>query len=80
MGKKQSPNYWVSPTGDGRWSVKREGADRAANLFDTQAQANARARELAQQSGGERITQGRDGTIVSKDSYGRESGRRDTEH
>lgn len=80
MSKKQSPNYWVSPTDDGRWSVKRQGAERAANIFDTQAQANARARDLAKQSGGERITQGRDGSIVSKDSYGNESGRRDTEH
>ena len=52
MGKKQSPNYWVSPTDYGRWSVKREGADRSANVFDTQAQANTRARELAKQSAG----------------------------
>jgi hypothetical protein len=80
MGRKQSPNYWVSPTDDGRWSVKREGADRAANILDTQAQANARARDLAKESGGERITQGRDGSIVSKDSYGNESSRRDREH
>lgn len=80
MAKKQSPNYWVSPTNDGRWSVKREGADRAANIMDTQAQANTRARELAKESGGERITQGRDGSIVSKDSYGNESNGRDTEH
>jgi hypothetical protein len=80
MSKKQSPNYWVTPTPDGRWSVKREGAERAANLFDTQAEANARARDLATESGGERITQGRDRTIVSKDSYGNESNRRDREH
>jgi hypothetical protein len=80
MAKKQSPNYWVSPTDDGRWSVRREGADRAANVFNTQAQANDRARDLAKESGGERITQGRDGAIVSKDSYGNESARKDREH
>lgn len=80
MARNQAPNYWVSPTDDGRWSVKREGADRAANIMNTQAQANARARELAKESGGERITQGRDGAIVSKDSYGNESNRRDREH
>jgi len=74
-------DYWVSPAGGGRWSVKREGADRAANLFDTQAGANARARDLAKKSGGERITQKRDGTIGSKDSYGNDPRRRrDTEH
>jgi hypothetical protein len=81
MVNKQSPNYWVSPTNDGRWSVKRQGADRAANVFDSQAQANSRARDLAKQSGGERITQGRDGSIVSKDSYGNDPrSRKDTEH
>ena len=79
--RKPSPNYWVSPTGDGQWSVKREGARRAANVFDTQAQANVRARDLARQSGGERITQRRDGSIGSKDSYGNDPrSRKDTEH
>lgn len=79
--KRQSPNYWVSPTEDGRWSVKREGADRAAAVFDTQRDANTRARELAKKSGGERITQKRDGTIGSKDSYGNDSPqRKDREH
>lgn len=79
--KRQSPNYWVSPTDDGRWSVKREGSDRAAGVFDTQRDANARARDLAMKSGGERITQKRDGTIGSKDSYGNDSARRkDLEH
>ncbi len=78
---KESPNYWVSPTDDGRWSVKREGADRAANVFDTQKEANSRARDLAKTSGGERITQKRDGTIGSKDSYGNDPrSRKDTEH
>ena len=79
--RKQSPNYWVSPTGDGRWSVKREGADRAANVFGTQRDANSRARDLAKKSGGERITQKRDGSIGSKDSYGNDPrSRKDTEH
>lgn len=80
MGRKPSPNYWVSPTDTGKWSVRRQGADRAANIFDTQAEANARARELAKESGGERITQGRHVSIVSKDSCGNESGHRDREH
>ena len=78
MSKK---DYWVSPTGDGNWSVKREGASRAANVFGAQAQASARARELARRAGGERITQKRDGTIGSKDSYGNDPRRRrDTEN
>ena len=74
-------DYWVSPTGDGQWEVKREGAARASNVFDTKAEANARARELAITSGGERITQNLDGRIGSKDSYGNDPVRRkDTEH
>lgn len=74
-------DYWVSPTNDDRWSVKREGADRAANVFDRKADADSRARDLARKSGGERITQKRDGTIGSKDSYGNDPrSRRDTEH
>jgi len=80
MTKNPSPNYWVSPTDDGQWKVQREGAERAAGVFDTQKDADARARELATNSGGERITQGRDGRIRSKDSYGNESSRKDKEH
>ena len=70
MPKGKSPNYWVKPRKDGRWEVEREGAERAAGVFDTQRAANDRARDLAEKSGGERITQRRDGTIGSKDSYG----------
>lgn len=81
MSKKDpSPNYWVTPTDDGQWKVQREGAERASGVFDTQREADNRARDLARSSGGERITQGRDGRIRSKDSYGNESKRKDTEH
>lgn len=79
MSKKNSPNYWVTQTDAGQWQVRREGAERASGVFDTQRQADVRARELATSSGGERITQGRDGRIRSKDSYGGESRWKDTE-
>ncbi len=81
MPRKKSPNYWVTPADGGGWDVKREGGKRASGHFDTQKQANDRARELAQKSGGERITQKRDGTIGSKDSYGNDPrSRKDREH
>lgn len=80
MTKKQSPNYWVTQRDDKKWQVKREGADRAAGVFDTQRAADARAAELAKQTGGERITQGRDHKIRSKDSFGNESKTKDKEH
>ncbi|NNF05814.1 MAG: DUF2188 domain-containing protein [Candidatus Eisenbacteria bacterium] len=50
--------------------MKREGASRASNHFKTQSEANARARQLAMKSKGERITLGKNGKIKSKDSYG----------
>ena len=61
-------NYWVSPTDDG-WRARREGADRAAGVFDTQREAEDCARRiLCSGVGGELITQGRDGEIRSKDT------------
>lgn len=77
MGKK---NVWVTRRDDGQWQVIREGADRASSVHDTQRDADARAREIAIRDGVERITQGRDGKIRSKDSYGNESKVKDTEH
>lgn len=54
---------------DGAWVNKLAGADRASSLHDTQAEANAAARQMLQnQGGGERTTMGIHGTIVSKDT------------
>lgn len=78
---KESPNYWVTRTDDGSWKTSREGADRAAGIFATQAEAATRGRELAIASHGELIIQDRHGRIRSKDSYGPDSPRRvDNEH
>lgn len=73
-------NVWVTRRDDGAWQVIREGADRASSIHGTQADADARAREIATREGVERITQGLDGKIRSKDSFGNESMRKDTEH
>ena len=81
MTKKNSKDYWVSPRHDGRWDVRRVGAGRASNVFDIQREADRRAGELARRSGGERITQGRNGQIRSKDSFGNDPrSRKDREH
>ena len=54
---------------DGDWANKRNDASRASRVHDTQAAANAAAKEmLKNQGGGERTTLGRDGKIVSKDT------------
>ena len=54
---------------DGQWVNKRNDADKAASLHDTQADAEKTAREmLHNEGGGELTTMGRDGLIRSKDT------------
>ena len=81
MTKGKSPHYWVSQGKDDKWRPKREGAQRAAGVYDTQKEAADRGRGLAKQSHGELYIKGRDGRIRSKDSYGNDPNPpRDTEH
>jgi uncharacterized protein YdaT len=57
-------NRHVSQTPDNRWAVKDEGAKRASNVYDTQREAQNRAKEIVQRhGGGEVITHGMDGKI-----------------
>lgn len=54
---------------DGKWANKRNDASRPSSIHDTQAAANAAAKEMLEnQGGGERTTLGRAGGIVSKDT------------
>jgi hypothetical protein len=54
---------------DGTWVNKRNDAERASSLHDTQKEAEDAAREmLRNQGGGELTTMGRDGRIRSKDT------------
>lgn len=63
-------DYHVVPNhGDG-WNVRRSGAKAPAGNYPTQREAMDAARKLAQRSGGERVTHGRDGRIRQKESYG----------
>lgn len=74
-------NQWVSPRNNGKWGVHGEGNSRDTNVFDTQAEAIARAREIAINQHSEVIVQGRNGRIRSKDSYGNDPcPPRDREH
>jgi U3 small nucleolar ribonucleoprotein component len=74
-------NIWVSPRQDGRWQVKREGADRASRVVDRKSDAENIARDIGKRDKVEVITQGRDGKIQSKDSFGQDPfPPRDTEH
>ena len=54
---------------DGEWVNKRNDADKASSIHDTQSQAEQAAREMLEnQGGGELTTMGRGGLIRSKDT------------
>lgn len=52
------------------WQVKGAGNGKATAVFDTQAQAQERAREIAINQKSEVLIHGKDGQIRAKDSYG----------
>lgn len=59
----------VVPHGDS-WATKREGAQRAGVVTDTQRGAIERARDQARRDHVEVVIHRRDGTIRDSDSYG----------
>lgn len=64
--------YRVTPTGDD-WKLKRDGADRATAIFENKADANARGKELAKESGnGQLVIHGQDGKIQTEHTYGKD--------
>ncbi|MBT7641750.1 MAG: DUF2188 domain-containing protein [Rhodobiaceae bacterium] len=65
-------DYIVGPSAGGKWQTKRGGAKKASAAYDTQAEAISRARELAKNSSGEVIVQGKNGQIREKNSYGKD--------
>ncbi|PIW26696.1 MAG: hypothetical protein COW30_13730 [Rhodospirillales bacterium CG15_BIG_FIL_POST_REV_8_21_14_020_66_15] len=61
----------VVPNGN-KWSVRRAGAARASGVYNTQAEAIEKARELARNQSTELYIHGRDGRIRERDSYGKD--------
>lgn len=57
------------PHGDG-WANRREGNQRVTEVFDTQREAQAAARDVARRDGTEHLTHGRNGQIRERNSYG----------
>ena len=54
---------------DGTWANKRNDAERASSIHETQERAIRQAKQMLQnQGGGELITKGVDGRIRSKDT------------
>jgi hypothetical protein len=71
----------VGPSGIGRWTVKKGGSPKPISTHQKQSTAIDKAKQLAKQQSTELIIRGRDGTIRSKDSYGRDPNPpRDKEH
>jgi hypothetical protein len=59
----------VSKRDDGKWANKRNDADKATSLHDTQKEAaTAAKRNLQKQGGGELTIQGENGKFRSKDT------------
>jgi uncharacterized protein YdaT len=55
---------------EGAWAVRGEGAKRVTETFDRKADAEHRAREIAQNQKSELFVHGKDGKIQSRDSHG----------
>ena len=58
---------------DGKWAVRRAGADRVSRKFDTQREAIEAARDIARNQGTELYIYGQDGRIRERNSYGKDS-------
>jgi len=55
---------------DGGWAVKKGGSTKATKVYETQAEAISRGRQIAQNQKAEFYVHGRDGRIQQKNSYG----------
>ena len=64
-------SYHVIAKNNGKWNVKRTGAERASSSFTTKAAAERQAKAMLNRSGGgEVIIHGKDGRVSRRDSYG----------
>lgn len=63
-------NQHVVPHGNGKWAVKGANSLRPTNLYDTQAQATTRAKQIAKNQKSELFIHRKDGTIRERNSYG----------
>lgn len=65
-------NYWTQKRPDGQWETKKEGAERASRVFDTQAESWEYTKELAREHKVEAILKGMDNQIRERNSYASE--------
>lgn len=62
-------NQHVVPA-KGKWGVRGEGNSKLTSIFNTQAAAIAKAREISRNQQSELLIHGRNGRIRERDSYG----------
>ena len=63
-------NFWTQRREDGNWESKREGAERASKVTETQAEAWEYSKERARDTGGEAFLKNREGLIRERNTYG----------
>lgn len=64
--KKNSGAYFVSPHPDGGWQVKRVNAQKALKRFETKAEAEKYAKQVAKNQDSGVVRQKKDGKIQKK--------------
>lgn len=67
---KKKPAVHVISNPHGGWSVKKEGAQRASVVKDTQKEAISDARKISKAFQTELVIHKKDGTIQRKDTHG----------
>jgi Uncharacterized protein conserved in bacteria (DUF2188) len=78
MATKGGKDIHVVKNPDGGWDARK--GNRVLSTSRTQANAIKKGKTRAGRDRVDLVVHGRDGKIRSKDSYGNESRRRDTEH
>ena len=66
-------SHHVVPGGDGGWNVRKGGAQRASEHFETKKEAVDAGRKISQNQHTEFFIHGTDGKIQQKDSHGNDS-------
>ena len=62
-------NYYVTRNPDGTWDAKKEHAERASSISETQEEAEKEAKEFSANSGGGEVRiQGKDGRFRDSDT------------
>jgi hypothetical protein len=65
-------NFYTQLRADGKWESKREGADRASIITDTQAEAWDYSKQHAKEEKGEAILKNCHGEIRDRSTYGKD--------